>query len=268
MSQLNCPICQSDSQKCFISKHNYQIMKCQSKLCGHLFVADPTIYQGLMHKGLSASEINAQAKQLEQNYDQRDESLIEYWRSKKFIDEQTKVLDFGSGSGHILKSLRKRYPSINLTSIEGSQPLREHLIICGFNTVENIDNVEETFDSILLIEVIEHVSDPVGLLKKFKSRLNKDGQIFLTTPCGELRTGSRKTNAYDIETHIQFFTEKSLKLACELAGLKPIIYEFIDAMYPQPKQLMKMKKLSQNIKRAIKQQYRGFSHLTGFITLP
>ncbi len=274
MSQGSCPICHSDAKEVFISKHNHRISKCKSDLCGHLFVTEPNPNQGVMNKDSSSSEIDDISRQLQETYAERNERLIDYWKSKKFLGERTKLLDFGSGSGHILKSLKNRYREITITSIEDSKPFQDHLLKYGFNIADSIDNVEGKFDSILLIEVIEHVPDPLELLRKVKSKLNSDGKIFLTTPCGELRNGSRETNAYDEETHIHFFTEKSLKLACNLAGLKPIVLEDIEAMNPEQKQ--PIKKLWLGIKLTARKllelsslkKEKGFSHLTGFITFP
>lgn len=38
------------------------------------------------------------------------------------------------------------------------------------------------FDTIVALAVIEHISDPVALLERFKSRLGAEGRIVLTTP--------------------------------------------------------------------------------------
>lgn len=40
----------------------------------------------------------------------------------------------------------------------------------------------EQYDTIVLLAVIEHIKDPVQLLKELKNRLKKDGRIVLTTP--------------------------------------------------------------------------------------
>ena len=45
--------------------------------------------------------------------------------------------------------------------------------------------------------------------------------LFLTTPCGRMRTGSTNTNAYDTREHVQFFTERSLSAALARAGFGP-----------------------------------------------
>jgi 2-polyprenyl-3-methyl-5-hydroxy-6-metoxy-1,4-benzoquinol methylase len=120
----------------------------------------------------------------------------------------------------------------------------------------------------LLIEVIEHVPDPVGFLDHLKRCLDLEGQIFLTTPCGELRNGSRATNAYDTPEHVQFFTEKSLRLAIKKAGFRDITYEYIDALYPRNTSVLSsatFKRFATKIARPILATIQGPRHLTGFI---
>ncbi len=120
----------------------------------------------------------------------------------------------------------------------------------------------------MLIEVIEHVPDPVGFLKRLRGCLDPKGQVFLTTPCGELRNGSRATNAYDTPEHVQFFTEKSLRLAVEKAGFSSITYEYIDALYPWNPNVLSFatfKRFAKIAARPILAALQGPRHLTGFI---
>jgi 2-polyprenyl-3-methyl-5-hydroxy-6-metoxy-1,4-benzoquinol methylase len=121
---------------------------------------------------------------------------------------------------------------------------------------------------VLLIEVIEHVADPVDFLGGLRKHLDPEGQIFLTTPCGELRNGSRATNAYDTPEHVQFFTEKSLRLTVKKAGFRDITYEYIDALYPRSTSVLSLatfKRFATRIARPIVATLQGPRHLTGFI---
>ena len=93
-------------------------------------------------------------------------------------------------------------------------------------------------------------------------------RMFLTTPCGELRNGSRATNAYDTPEHVQFFTEKSLRLAVKKAGFRDITYEYIDALYPRSTSVLSFatfRWLTTKTARPIPATFQGRRHLTGFI---
>jgi 2-polyprenyl-3-methyl-5-hydroxy-6-metoxy-1,4-benzoquinol methylase len=154
--------------------------------------------------------------------------------------------------------------------VEESESLRNQLGRQGFAAAENLDSISSnrSFDAVLLIEVIEHVPDPVGFLDHLRRHLDLEGRIFLTTPCGELRNGSRVTNAYDTPEHVQFFTEKSLRLAVKKAGFHDIRYEYIEALYPRSTSALSLatyKRLALKSARPILARFLGPRHLTGII---
>jgi cyclopropane fatty-acyl-phospholipid synthase-like methyltransferase len=154
--------------------------------------------------------------------------------------------------------------------VEESETLGDRLERQGFTVSKNLDSIssDRSFDAVLLIEVIEHVADPVDFLDRLRKCLDPEGQIFLTTPCGELRNGSLVANAYDTPEHVQFFTEKSLRLAIKKAGFRDITYEYIDALYPRSTSVLSLatvKRFATKIARPILAALQGPRHLTGFI---
>jgi cyclopropane fatty-acyl-phospholipid synthase-like methyltransferase len=186
------------------------------------------------------------------------------------VTQGSRLLDVGAGSGHLARSLKKRLPGIEILCVEESESLRNQLGRQGFAVAANLDSIssKRSFDAVLLIEVIEHVPDPVGFLDNLRRYLDLEGKIFLTTPCGKLRNGSRTTNAYDTPEHVQFFTQKSLRLAVKKAGFPDIRYEYIEALYPRstsPLSLATYKRLAMKSARPILARLQGPRHLTGFI---
>jgi SAM-dependent methyltransferase len=203
-------------------------------------------------------------------YQQRNRGLVAFWRRRGFLCQRSRVLDIGAGTGHVVQSLRALLPGARISCIEESEALAALLAQRGFEVSQDLACLapDREFDAILLMEVIEHVPDPVGFLAQIKPLLASRGRIFLTTPCGELRTGSRRTNAYDTPEHLQFFVEDSLRLAVQKAGFRGIRYQYIDALYPFPSQLMSAACFKRCARRAIMPllaALRGPRHLTGFI---
>ncbi len=203
-------------------------------------------------------------------YAERNERLIAFWECRQFVTENSTILDVGAGTGHLPRSVRRRSPGIEIHCVEESESLRDQLDHQGFTVSKNLDSIssDRFFDAVLLIEVIEHVADPVDFLNRLRGHLNPSGRIFLTTPCGELRSGSRATNAYDTPEHVQFFTEKSLRLAVKKAGFRDIPFEYIDALYPCSTSALPFaifKRFATKIARPIFAKFQGPRHLTGFI---
>jgi SAM-dependent methyltransferase len=203
-------------------------------------------------------------------YQRRNRGLVDFWRHRGFLCERSRVLDVGAGTGHVAQSLRALLPDARISCVEESEALAALLLQRGFEVSRDVASIapDRKFDAILLMEVVEHVPDPVGFLEQIRPLLASQGRIFLTTPCGELRTGSRRTNAYDAPEHVQFFVEDSLRLAVRKAGFAGIRYEYIDALYPFPGELMSTARLKRCVMRAIMPvltALRGPRHLTGFI---
>ena len=206
----------------------------------------------------------------ESMYAERNERLVAFWEDRRFVTGSSRLLDVGAGSGHLARSVRRRLPGIEIFCVEESEPLRDRLGHQGLTVSKNLDSIspDRSFDAVLLIEVIEHVPDPIDFLDRLGRCLNPKGRMFLTTPCGELRNGSRATNAYDTPEHVQFFTEKSLRLAVKKAGFRDITYEYIDALYPLSTSVLSFatfKRLAAKTARPILARFQGPRHLTGFI---
>jgi cyclopropane fatty-acyl-phospholipid synthase-like methyltransferase len=203
-------------------------------------------------------------------YAERNERLVALWEDRGFVTGTSKLLDVGAGTGHLVRSVKSRIPGIEIHCVEESEALRDRLDHDGFAVSQNLDAIssDHSFDAVLLIEVIEHVPDPVDFLNRLRGLLDPKGRIFLTTPCGELRNGSRTRNAYDTPEHVQFFTEQSLRLTVEKAGFSRITYEFFDALYPRSTNVLSLatfKRFAKTAARPILAALQGHRHLTGFI---
>jgi SAM-dependent methyltransferase len=131
-----------------------------------------------------------------------------------------RILDIGSGLGHIMAAVRDRLPGCVITCVEAAPKSVAYLRRNGFTVVEEVPTLTRSapYDLIFMVEVIEHLDDPSAVLRQCHTVLGEGGKIFLTTPSGELRSGSRSTEAYATPEHVQFFTKSSLSLAVEIAG--------------------------------------------------
>lgn len=143
-----------------------------------------------------------------------------------------KVLDVGCFTGEFIELLQKRKDAdvyglelqVDAVAI-ASQKLPGRV----FKTDIFAQNFPaKEFDIITLLGVIEHVVDPVGLLKRSAEFLKPGAILMLQTPnSGSLlaRLLGRRWPPYAPVEHIHYFTRKSLKLALGNLGFKNIVFK-------------------------------------------
>jgi len=95
---------------------------------------------------------------------------------------EIQVLDFGSGKGNLLFELKDEFDvegiEIDLEARISSQKL-------GFTVYESLDHLEKLgkkFDVISLIHVIEHIYQPIEILKRLSNLLKQSGSLIIETP--------------------------------------------------------------------------------------
>ncbi len=97
--------------------------------------------------------------------------------------------------------------------------------------VEQCDFIDyqpkQTYDIVMMGDVIEHVSDPVFAMKKANSMLNEDGVLWISTPNFDSAfsqvVGDRDPMRREL-THVNYFSQTSFYSLLEMAGLSPIDY--------------------------------------------
>ena len=94
-----------------------------------------------------------------------------------------RLLDIGCGDGRMLVEATKYFDCVG---VEPSPVAAKAARGKGFqiveDTFENADFRRESFDVVLMDSIIEHVSDPIGILEKVNSILRMGGVVALRTP--------------------------------------------------------------------------------------
>jgi 2-polyprenyl-3-methyl-5-hydroxy-6-metoxy-1,4-benzoquinol methylase len=145
-----------------------------------------------------------------------------------------RVLEFGCATGYMSEVLRSRL-HCSVTGIECSaaagELARRHCERVIIGDAENLDFnellAEERFDAIVFADVLEHLREPVAVLRRVRPFLDKAGVIVASIPniahgsvrlallCGEFRY--RDVGLLD-NTHLRFFTRESIQDLFEGAG--------------------------------------------------
>lgn len=107
--------------------------------------------------------------------------------SLKFMDEYLpqcgSAVQMGYGDGYIAEALKDRFSS--LTIVEGSEDLVHQAKSAGFNIVHSLfeDYIPKTpYDILLGNHILEHVENPVNILRKSKQWLHANSVAVFTVP--------------------------------------------------------------------------------------
>lgn len=144
------------------------------------------------------------------------------WVEKR-IDGKGTLLDVGSGLGHFLAQAQKLG-----WQVVGVEPApsradfaRRHFGVSVFaGTLEQAD-FDQTFDMVTLMDVIEHLTEPLQMLREINTRLRKEGYFLIKTPdilSIEARIKRERWWNLPINSHYTFWTMTSLEWALERSG--------------------------------------------------
>lgn len=128
-----------------------------------------------------------------------------YWADvTRHFASGSQLLDIGCGSGW----LAQHFPSY--TGIDGSPEAVEIARGLGRNVTEGDVNeplpfADESFDAIVMKDLLEHVTDPVAVVREAKRVLRPGGLIFASSP-------DAQRWVWDDYTHRRPFSKKSFRL--------------------------------------------------------
>lgn len=152
----------------------------------------------------------------------------------RLVGRNKNVLDVGCGVGALAREMRKN--GCNIVGIEvdpvaadNAQVFCKDVIIKDIESLEKITYNSNYFDVILFADVLEHLREPLIVLKRLKKYLSEDGVIIYTVPniahwsirlrllFGKFEYRPEGIISYN---HLRFFTLKSAKILLEESGYK------------------------------------------------
>jgi len=139
------------------------------------------------------------------------------------VDLNKRILDIGSGTGIFLYRFLENVPDWNASAVEPNHYACEHLrALEKFKVIENYFSksvVEESQELITLNKVLEHIQDPVELLRNVKECLSKYGLIYVEVP--DKKTAQYRESNDNIlgSLHFYLFDPATLCLLFKKAGL-------------------------------------------------
>lgn len=132
------------------------------------------------------------------------------------------VLDIGAGHGYfglVAQECIRLYAMVEpdpgmRAGLEAAWPRHEKG--AALSTTADLEGVDGLFDLVVLSQVLEHVANPVGFLKRIRGLVADDGLLFVELPN---RDDGFK---YDTFPHVLFFDGQSLRKVMKESGFAPM----------------------------------------------
>lgn len=222
---------------------------------------DPTCHRLILHYDRKYANRPAllPAIRLRRNPTNRYEAAV------KWAGIGRRALDVGAGSGELVRALRAAYGEWAATELSFSRAAGLKETFRDDPSVQVLQHDIERgvlpfpqshFDAVLLIDVIEHLVDPVPALIEIRRVLRPAGRLLVHTPniakwtrrvkllsgrfpstasCDEgllCHDGKTPTDMYD-EGHLHYFTYRSLtRLLRERAGFARVVAHGYGTLWP------------------------------------
>ena len=168
---------------------------------------------------------------MEQEHRRRYESIFNLLKVK----ENENILEIGSGAGHALKHIKSsKYFALdvsthNLIKIKNKS---DKEVFPASGDVFNLPFPSETFDNIILSEVLEHLDDPPAALKEIFRVLKKGGRFLVSVPYKQVITYQiciHCNKPTPTLAHLHSFDKEKLSNMVQNAGFKIIKnYKFLN----------------------------------------
>lgn len=153
------------------------------------------------------------------------------------IPEKSKILDLGCGDGNVSQLFLEKGEVIG---VDIAKEALKKAASLGIKTkLHDLNKLplpfgDESFDAIVLTDTLEHLLDPLGVLKESRRILTPGGQVIITVP-NFARLGNRWRMLWgdpvdilhwekygDGKEHFHWFTKGKIEHFLKLAGFRKI----------------------------------------------
>lgn len=212
MENNQCPICNckklENIHKGTRDNPNIDVLKCEE--CEHIFLSTFDHIRDSFYEKSKMREIKMDNKVWKEITSK--DNLRRANDLKDFIRDYV-VLDFGCGKGGFLEAANPL--SKEIYGIELDKVIQKELIGKGYTIWNDISECNKKVDIITMFHVIEHLINPIDILKECYDKLNVGGRLVIETP----NANDALLSLYDVKAfadftfwspHIQLYNYKNL----------------------------------------------------------
>lgn len=185
--------------------------------CGFIFLNPRFTEEEMRAQYVAVSEMRIPERRQKSmpplRHEERSRRIYELVNGYHPVGESVSVLDYGGMQGYNLSVFVEKGCDCYLADYLEEVDHLEGVTYLGRDVA---DLKGATFDIILLCHVLEHVINPVEMVKDLRPFLKADGIIYAEVPLGCRNEWMKLSEPM---THINFFSEESLYHCFRLAGL-------------------------------------------------
>jgi SAM-dependent methyltransferase len=236
MAARPCPICRTPvlpagRKRGDRAGQEFTLSRCPQ--CGFGFVDSPltdyaAIYDADYYAGRGADPLVDYAFEFEHP----DQSVRRYeWRGwdrmvRRLRPEPGPIawLDFGCGCGSLVRYLQARTGDEVVGFDTGAWAEKARASGVPVLSEAELAGRDGTFDVVTAIDVIEHVVDPMGFLRRLRRLLQPGGLLIALTQNADIAPRDFAAWSYvRPEIHVSFFTARALAEALRQTGFEPFV---------------------------------------------
>lgn len=226
-----CPVCGSDRREFSFRLHDpYRVVRCTA--CGFYYLY-PRVIEGAMQEayrqpsyyeggacGYADTSYTAQQSALRATF----KRLLHNLADRRLTGGT--LLEVGCGYGYLLDEAQPYFDRRVGTefSPEGAEIARATGAEVFVGGIEQI-SAERKFDTVVAVQVIEHVYQPLAFVKQLIDHTQPRGHIMIATPDigGVLRKAmGRYWPSFKVPEHVGYFDFRTLSRLMEKAGLSDV----------------------------------------------
>jgi SAM-dependent methyltransferase len=226
-----CLVCGSDRREFPFRLHDpYSVVRCST--CGFYYLY-PRVIEGAMQEAYRQPSYyeGGACGYADTSYTAQESSLRATFKRllHNLADRQLTggtLLEVGCGYGYLLDEARPYFDHRVGTefSLDGAEIARAAGAEVFVGGIEQI-SAERKFDTVLAVQVIEHVYQPLAFVKQLINHTQPGGHIIIATPDigGVLRkVMGRHWPSFKVPEHVGYFDFRTLSRLMEKAGLSDV----------------------------------------------
>jgi SAM-dependent methyltransferase len=219
---LNCPVCRGGSKivdrvPTIHPQAAEEVDLCSCDSCGHWWHSPLPDQEelNLLYRSASPFVVSSGAKE---SYRQKDRpDPFHKYVLKRFKNASGNYLEIGAGGGGLLRRFRER--GFSCYGVDPGQWVEDPSIV---RTLEEVPGGMR-FDVFVLQDVLEHVLDPIRLLRQLKDLAREGAVFFCSFPCKDSKPAQAYKGKWPMVRpygHLHYYSFSSAEKMFSSAGLK------------------------------------------------